>query len=492
MVSAKILPNQAALHVISLNQTESICDKCIPKYLTVINQLKQGNYSVAVPAPPADEASRLGEALQELANNLEAKRREWQQLEQVTTDINAGLLLDQVLERVYHNFRGIIPFNRIGFALIESHQQQLQVRAHWAKSDQPHLRIKQGYTSPLAGSSLEIILNTGQPRIINDLGEYLAQKPTSDSTRLIVLEGMHASLTCPLIVQGVPIGFIFFSSTIPKVYTNSHVEIFQKIASQLSVIVEKGRLMSELTAQKAAIEQQNEQLYHLNNLKNKFLGMAAHDLRGPLGNIHLAAVLLAESGSQLPSDQAISLLHDIAEQASYMSNLVNELLDVTQIESGKLNVSMEFIDLESFLSQAVERHRQLAAPKGTQIHLIKCPTGQVPADPTRLRQVIDNLICNAVKFSPPGSLVRVWVEPHVSGWLIAVQDNGPGITPEDRQHLFQEFARLSAQPTGGEKGIGLGLSIAQRIVEAHKGQIGVDSEPGWGATFWFTLPASFK
>jgi signal transduction histidine kinase len=112
------------------------------------------------------------------------------------------------------------------------------------------------------------------------------------------------------------------------------------------------------------------------------------------------------------------------------------------------------------------------------------------ADPLRLRQVMDNLISNAVKFSPPGSVVRVRASRQDAAWRIEVQDQGPGITPKDRQRLFQDFARLSAAPTGGEKSVGLGLAITRRVVKAHGGQIGVDSEPGRGATFWFTAPTA--
>jgi signal transduction histidine kinase len=112
----------------------------------------------------------------------------------------------------------------------------------------------------------------------------------------------------------------------------------------------------------------------------------------------------------------------------------------------------------------------------------------VMADPVHLRQVVDNLVSNAVKYSPPGSTVTVSVEQQNSGWRVNVQDEGPGITAADREHLFKDFARLSAKPTGGEKSTGLGLAISRRAVEAHGGQIGVDSEPGHGANFWFTLP----
>jgi signal transduction histidine kinase len=198
--------------------------------------------------------------------------------------------------------------------------------------------------------------------------------------------------------------------------------------------------------------------------------------------------LLLEPDPDLDEEERQSLLNDINKQTGHMLSLLNELLDVTQIEAGKLNLDLKEIDLGLFLAETVRRQAMIAGPKGSRIHLEVEPGGKAMADPVHLRQVIDNLVSNAVKYSPPGSTVTVTAEQLKPGWRVKVQDEGPGITEEDRKHLFQDFARLSAQPTGGEKSIGLGLAISRRVIEAHGGKIGVDSEPGQGANFWFTLP----
>jgi signal transduction histidine kinase len=460
-------------------------DGRIPLYLEVIQRLKRGEYDLAVPVG-SDEIGRLGEALCDLASALESRNREAQKLDQITARINAGLLLDDILENVYHDFRGVIPYNRIGFSLIENDGQT--VRARWAKSDQPEIKLMKGYAAPLEDSSLQTILTTGRPRILNDLAEYLEQKPDSQSTRLIVAEGIRSSLTCPLIADGVPVGFIFFSSIQPNTYADAHVETFSRIAGQLSVIVEKGRLVSELSEQKAAIERQNEELRRLNDLKNTFLGIAAHDLRNPIGAIQTSVDLLMDPAFGISEEDRVSLLQRMGRYTRHMLALLDDLLEVTQIESGKLSLNLEPVNLRGFLDEAIQQQAMLAAPKGTRVLLEVVPEGTVVVDPLRLRQVVDNFISNAVKFSPPGSTVRVSAERILAGWQVNVQDEGPGITEQDRNRLFQDFARLSAKPTGGEKSTGLGLAIARRIVEAHGGQIGVDSEPGHGATFWFTLP----
>jgi signal transduction histidine kinase len=463
-------------------------DERIRQYIEATERLKRGEYDVMLPSTSSDGLGRLGKSLLELAQTLEAKYQQLHKLVELTQDINAGLLLDNILEKVYENFFEFVPYNRIGFSLLEQTEKGPLVRAYWAKSDQPVMKIGKGYSAPLPGSSLEVIMDTGEPRILNDLVAYLENKPESDSTRLVVAEGMRSSLTCPLIANGIPVGFMFFSSIRPRMYADVHIDIFQSIAGQLAVIIEKGRLVTELATQKSEIEKQNVELRDLNQVKNRFLGMAAHDLRGPLGNIQLSATVLQEMADDLSPEEREDVLGDVIDQTGYMLNLLDELLDVTKIESGNLDLNREKISLADFLKQAGERFCQVAAAKDSRVILEDIPSIELYLDPVRLRQVIDNLLSNAIKYSPPGSTVWVGATEKAQGWRVYVTDQGPGISASDRQKLFIEFARLSARPTAGEKSIGLGLAITKRIVEAHGGEIGVDSEPGQGATFWFILP----
>ncbi len=454
-------------------------------YIRAVEQLQQGDYDITLTPAPTGEMSRLGAALQRLACMLEERHRELEKLDHITANINAGLLLEDILDSVYEDFRGLIPYNRIGLSLIE---EDGTVQSCWARTDQPVIKLGNDYTAPLEGSSLKRIIETGTPRILNDLETYLKEHPDSESTRLIVAEGIRSSLTCPLVTNGEPVGFIFFSSVEPHTYTEAHVESFRRIAGQLSVIVEKGRLASELAAQKTAIERQNEELQQLNDFKDMVLAMAAHDLRNPGALIEMAVDLMLNPEMALTEEEQAGLLQEISGQTLHMLALIDELLDVSQIESGKLELNLEPVSVEGFLAEAVRRHTRLAAPKGTRVVLEEGEEGTVVADWNRLRQVIDNLISNAVKYSPAGSTVHIWAERVPSGWRINVRDEGPGIEADERGALFQYFSRLSARPTGGEKSTGLGLAITRKVIEAHGGQIDVDSGPERGSTFWFTLP----
>ncbi len=437
---------------------------------------------------PSGEINRIGSAIQQIAGDLEVRYRELQTLVQITARVNEGLFLDDILDGVYRDFKALIPYDRIGFSLIE--EKGTLVRARWAQADYAPLQLTRGYAAKLAGSTLEIILKTGQPRIINDLELYYASKPTSAATRLILDEGIRSSLTCPLIANGAAVGFMFFSSCQPHMYAHAHVELFQQIAGQMSVMVEKGQLVAELSAQKLELEQKNDELSDLNKLKNSFLGIAAHDLRNPLSNILMATSLMTSADFDLSPEDKTVLLKEIDHQAQYMMNLLNDLLDVSHIESGSFTLTPEVIDLASFLNDVTQRHHRLAETKNSAVQLDAVPAAQILADPIRLSQVLDNLISNAIKYSPPGSTITVRARTVKRMWRIEVQDQGPGLTEEDQQSLFQDFARLSARPTNGEKSTGLGLAIARRVVEAQGGKIGVESQLGAGATFWFTVKAA--
>jgi signal transduction histidine kinase len=465
-------------------------DPRIHEYREALEKLARGKTKIQVHPGLLDEVGCLGEMIQELAVSIEKNNNFNDRLNDITDQINAGLTLEEVMERVYENFASLIPYKRIGFSLIDPERRV--ARARWAKSDFPEMKITGGYELPLAGSSLEMILESGQPRIINDLEKYLEMKPGSESTRLIVEEGVRSSLTCPLVVRGKPVGFIFFSSDQPDTYQDEHIDIFLRLAKRLSVIVEKSSLVSQLADQKKAIEQQNEELKRLNGVKNTFIGIAAHDLRNPISNLRLGMEILTETQTwqgEMDREEFLALYMDTVDrQTSHMLSLLNDLLDISQIESGRLSLKLESIDAAPFLEEILRPHVQAALIKNISVSLDPRPVGKLVGDPMRLRQVLDNLVSNAVKYSPERSCVRVWAVEYDNEWRFYVQDQGPGVTDEDRRKLFQDFARGSARPTGGEKSTGLGLAISKRVVEAHGGKIGVDAAPEGGSVFWFTIP----
>jgi len=208
--------------------------------------MRRGDFNVSLPVDGReDPLGRLGKELTRLGRWLDKRFSEVRRVKEISRQISTGLFTDEVLERVYDSFHHLIPYDRIGCALIS--EDQLSVRATWAKSNHPDtMKIIQGYRADLAGSSLQTILDTGAPRILNDLEAYLKEHPGSESTRLIVAEGVRSSLTCPLVAEAKPVGFIFFSSREKHTYRPHHQAAFLEIADQLSVLMERSRFYQQI------------------------------------------------------------------------------------------------------------------------------------------------------------------------------------------------------------------------------------------------------
>jgi signal transduction histidine kinase len=440
-----------------------------------LERMRKGEFDVQIPVDSGDEIGRLAETAAGLADSLEDRCDLVNDLFALTTQINAGITLHEVLNNVYAGFRRHIPFDRIGVALLEDDGKT--VTARWGRSESSDIRIEAGYSAALEGSSLQAIIESGKPRILNDLEKYLQYHPNSESTRLIVAEGMRSSLTCPLIASGKPIGFIFFSSMQPGTYAGMHVDTFVQVAGQLSVIVEKARLY--------------ERLIELNELKSKFLGIAAHDLRTPLtsvkGYVDLMKVELEEMGSEHEEFQEIC--DRVTGSCDRMLDLINDLLDVTAIETGNLQLTRKITSIPALMAEAVSAAAPIARSKG--IKLDECVPAELPPvylDPRRISQVLENLISNALKYSNSGSRVTLIAGVSDNEAVVTVRDEGLGIPPDELPRIFEPFSRVSVRPTAGEKSTGLGLAIVKRIVEAHGGRILTSSEVGKGSEFSFFLP----
>ena len=420
-----------------------------------------------------EETADIWNRLNAIGVAVDRKFQEIKSLSIITLQINQGVVLDEVLDNVYDSFQSIIPYDRIGLALIDNDGTVLTAR--WTKTKLPKIVLKRGYSASLMGSSLETIIKTGAPRILNDLVAYLKDHPQSKSTQLIVDEGIKSSLTCPLVAMGKPIGFMFFSSATPHTYENLHVELFQQLAGQLATIVEKSRLYDELS--------------ELNRLKDEFLGIVAHDLRSPIGTIMEIANMINNGVVGPVTDKQRHFLQGIEITSSRMLNQVNRLLTVSVIESGNLAIRTQSINLNEFLQECYEANIMLAKAKSIQlsIHVDKdLPRMQI--DPDYMAQVINNLVFNAIKYSYANTTIMLRGTVADGEVHISVKDQGQGIPDDELHKMFRSFGRTSVKPTAGEGSIGLGLAIVKKIVDSHDGRIWVKSKVGQGSVFTVALP----
>jgi signal transduction histidine kinase len=249
------------------------------------------------------------------------------------------------------------------------------------------------------------------------------------------------------------------------------------------------RLTSDLTSAQRQLAKKNVELEGLVKLKNEFLGMAAHDLRNPIGGVERLAEMLLEETQGVLGTEHLELLELIRSAAADMRSLVESFLDASRIDAGKLTLEVVAADLVSLLQRRVALIRFAAEKKSIALELRTSEPRLVLAmDPPKLAQVVDNLLGNAIKFSPAGSRVTIALAVDGDHAVVSVSDEGPGLKKEDIALLYRPFSTASARGTRGEPSIGLGLAIAKKIVDVHGGRISVRSEPGQGATFEVALP----
>ncbi|MFQ5688386.1 MAG: sensor histidine kinase [Candidatus Scalindua sp.] len=237
------------------------------------------------------------------------------------------------------------------------------------------------------------------------------------------------------------------------------------------------------------MSRKNKELVLLNEQKNKFLGIAAHDLRSPIIVAMQAASLLHGKLKGKISEQEQHLVGMIKKSNTHLLNLVNDLLDVSKIESGRLDLNMTLNDYKIFLKENIKLMQILAAKKNVQIKKkYNAKIRLLRFDPERIKQVINNLLNNAIAFSPENTIINIVVSENNRHITTKIIDNGPGIPEGEISKIFEEFYKNGCHSKGFTKSTGLGLAIVKKIIETHGGKVGVQSKEGKGATFYFTLP----
>ena len=254
----------------------------------------------------------------------------------------------------------------------------------------------------------------------------------------------------------------------------------------LGAIFEAGRerAFGKMRAALDELEVSNNQLTRLNQEKNEFLGIAAHDLKNPLTVVIGTAELLRLA----KPEQTERLTTNIVGAGQRMLHLIKNLLDANAMEEGRFTSNLECCDLRALIRESLEDNQSAAQRKGIALRLETEDVFWAKADRNATMQILDNLISNAVKYSPKDTTVHVRLATENDSVLVAIKDEGPGLSAEDQDKLFRKFTRLTARPTGGESSTGLGLSIVKRLAEAMSGSVECYSVLGHGATFTLRLP----
>jgi signal transduction histidine kinase len=410
----------------------------------------------------AAEAERLRDALGRRVDILEAANR-------CARALGSSLDVEQAFGAFIREVRGLVPFERTAIVLVEGDGARTIASAGRGATEV----FPPGTAGPLRGTVLDRVL-AGEVVVRRDLAE--SEYPEDQA--LLDL-GLHSELIAPLLIGARAIGMISLSRVDAGAFSDEEVELVSLLGRLVATAVQNMRAYE-------AERQTVEELRRLSALRADFVSLVSHELRSPMAAVIGAARTLQDRWRSLTPDQREAFLALIADETNRLAALIGDVLDTSRIEAGTFSYSFTDVDLTRLVEDAVAT----ASVGQDEVRVRATVAGRIPrirGDRERLRQVVTNLIDNAVKYSPAGDEVDVNVQPDRSFVRITVADRGPGIPYDQQRLIFEKFGRADA-PGSSKPGTGLGLFIARSIAEAHGGTVDVHSRPDEGATFTLTLP----
>jgi signal transduction histidine kinase len=314
------------------------------------------------------------------------------------------------------------------------------------------------------------------------VSDILAAPAESRVRGALVRAGYRALLAVPLVREGHLIGGLTVIRRATGAFPPETIELLQTFATQSSLAIQNARLFRE-------IEEKSRQLEAASQHKSEFLANMSHELRTPLNAIIGFSEVLTDRMFGELNEKQEEYLKDIYSSGTHLLSLINDILDLSKIEAGRMELELTDFHLPTALDNALTLVRERAGRRGITLQAtIDEGLGEVRADERKIRQVVLNLLSNAIKFTPEGGRIEVRAVPVDGSVEVSVSDTGVGIAPEDQEAVFEEFRQVGTAEKKAE-GTGLGLTLCRKFIELHGGRIWVKSQVGSGSTFTFTIPA---
>jgi signal transduction histidine kinase len=419
---------------------------------------------------------RLLEALRHRTDELGRSVNELRALGEVSQAVNSTLDLETVLSTIVATAAQLSGTETGAIYGYDEQAQEFRLRATYGMDQglidaltQRHIGLDDPNVAPVFAQR--------EPVQVADLREEAA----SDLNEVSLRAGYRARMVAPLLGGEDIIGMLVVRRRTPGEFTKNTVDLIKTFAAQSALAIQNARLFHE-------IEDKSRQLEEASQHKSQFLANMSHELRTPLNAILGYTELMADGAYGEPSEKMLGILKRLEANGKHLLGLINDVLDLSKIEAGQLVLELSDYCIQDIAQTVRSTLEPLAADKklGFKVEVAaQLPSGH--GDGRRLTQVLINLVGNAIKFTDTGE-VAIKAEANNSSFHVSVRDTGPGISAADQAKLFQEFQQADNAITRKKGGTGLGLAISKRIIEMHGGKIWVESQPGQGSTFAFTLP----
>ena len=418
----------------------------------------------------ADEFNEMAIKLQASYTNLEQKvadrTQELAVINRITMAISSSLDIKQILDSFSDEVGKLLRYDQISLALLDEDLQKIRFR--WIKTkDQPV--VIHDTPRPKFGTAVGWVVDHQKPLIQADAAEQsdFVEDP------LILRAGMRSYIIVPIIAQHKALGTLILGSTRPSAFSEKNLEILVPVSEQLAIALETIRLF--------------EKTKKLDQLKSDFVSKVSHELRTPLTSIRgFTEILLSYKDVDAKTQQDfITIIHDESER---LTRLINDILDLSKIEAGRMEWRIEPIVMSDIITHTVKSVRAIAMEKRLPIETNVPETlPKIQGDRDTLIQLLDNLLSNAIKFTAQGKITVEGVREN-SMVRISVADTGIGIPVEETDMIFNKFHQVGDSRDDKPAGTGLGLAICREIIQHLGGRIWCESIPGKGSTFHFTLP----
>ncbi len=421
-----------------------------------------------------DEREQLLQREQQARVEAEQLAGRIQRLQVVTDAALAHLALDDLLRVLLDRLSELLAVDTAAILLLHEGSDELTVRAAKGLEEE----VVKGFRIPVGAGFAGRIAREQRPVVLAEVDPTMIVSPTLRE------KGLRSLLGVPLLVEGRVIGVVHVGTLVPRSFADDDVELLQLAGDRMALAIEHARLF----ATEQVARRQAEEALHL---REQFLSLASHELRTPLTSL-MANLQLIErrtsKAAQLPEREQ-HLLRVSIEQGKRLSQLVNMMLDISRIQQGRLTIERRPVELVALVRGVVEALR----PR-LQQHSIELRAGEpqliIDGDALRLQQVVENVVENAIIFSPTGGRITVEVERRDRDVCLVVHDEGMGIPAADLPRIFESFYTVAQSSHELRVGMGIGLYMVKEIVTLHGGVVAVDSEVGKGSTFTISLPAS--
>lgn len=415
--------------------------------------------------------------------DLESRLSELSALFQASTTLQVQLRLDLILEIIVRRVVSVLKAQQASIMILDPEAGVLVTRAsHGLESEYARgarARVGEGIAGWVAMRNEPVLLGRTPPH--PELAKHYKTERTITS-----------ALSLPLALGDRVVGVLNVNRIHhPEPFRDDHLQVLRVFGDHIAAVIDRAEMMERLGSRARELEEDVEKLAELNRMKDVFLSTASHELKTPLSSVIAYAELLGDQEDKLTREQSREFVGRLRGEAQRLLGLVDDILDLSRLESGAMVLKLRPVSLNEIVATAVETTWGLARKYGIELRT-DLAEGLPPAalDEVKIRQVVVNLLVNGVKFSPRGSTVSVRTLADERFLRVEVNDVGPGIAPATALHIFELFGQGAGADGEGRNGLGLGLHLVKRLTELHGGHVGVQSRPDEGSTFWLKLPVA--